>query len=211
MSESICYHCGDNVIDKSIVLEDKAFCCTGCKSVYQLLKANDLDSFYKIDRQAGQRPKEIMNTNTIFQKSKRFETSLSISKMNRRFTLPCSCLKFIVLRAFIYWKTSRNLNRLSSRVKSISHSDKRISFFPKRLRLQISHSFWTKQDTLQTSEIERKLTKRETINSCTNLELQASRLEALCCGVFPNISALKKPILNFGPSLLTSRQPFQFL
>ncbi|MFT6500091.1 MAG: Cu+-exporting ATPase [Crocinitomicaceae bacterium] len=59
MSESICYHCGDNVIDKSIVLEDKVFCCAGCKSVYQLLAANDLDSFYEIDRQAGQRPKEI--------------------------------------------------------------------------------------------------------------------------------------------------------
>lgn len=57
MSESSCYHCGDDVIGKGIIFDDKAFCCNGCKSVYQLLSSNDLGSFYSIEQQAGARPK----------------------------------------------------------------------------------------------------------------------------------------------------------
>ena len=56
MSES-CYHCGDEVIGKGYTLGDKSFCCNGCKSVYQLLNENGLNSFYSMESQAGVKPK----------------------------------------------------------------------------------------------------------------------------------------------------------
>jgi len=58
MSQKSCYHCGDDVIGKGFNLDDKAFCCNGCKSVYQLLSSNDLGTFYNLESQAGTRPKE---------------------------------------------------------------------------------------------------------------------------------------------------------
>lgn len=56
MSES-CYHCGDDVIGKGYPLGDKSFCCNGCKSVYQLLHENGLNSFYSMEEKAGVKPK----------------------------------------------------------------------------------------------------------------------------------------------------------
>jgi Cu+-exporting ATPase len=56
MSEEKCYHCGDDVIGKGITYDDKPFCCNGCKSVYQLLADNDLNTFYSIEDNAGVRP-----------------------------------------------------------------------------------------------------------------------------------------------------------
>jgi Cu+-exporting ATPase len=52
-----CYHCGDDVIGRAYSLEDKSFCCNGCKSVFQLLSENGLDSFYSIEENAGVKPK----------------------------------------------------------------------------------------------------------------------------------------------------------
>ena len=44
-----CFHCSDEIIGKEIKFDDKVFCCNGCKSVYQLLSSNSLDSFYSIE------------------------------------------------------------------------------------------------------------------------------------------------------------------
>jgi P-type Cu+ transporter len=41
-----CYHCGDNIKVTVIHHEGHAFCCHGCVSVYSLLDANGLCSFY---------------------------------------------------------------------------------------------------------------------------------------------------------------------
>ena len=58
MSQKTCYHCGDDVIGKGIELDEKEFCCNGCKSVYQLLSSNQLDGFYQYEKQAGVRPQQ---------------------------------------------------------------------------------------------------------------------------------------------------------
>ncbi len=51
-----CFHCSDEIIGKEIKFDDKVFCCNGCKSIYQLLSSNSLDSFYSIENNAGTRP-----------------------------------------------------------------------------------------------------------------------------------------------------------
>ncbi len=56
MSQKKCFHCGDEVIGKGIIYDEKSFCCNGCKSVYQLLSANDLGTFYDLENQAGAKP-----------------------------------------------------------------------------------------------------------------------------------------------------------
>ena len=58
MTDKICYHCGDEVIGKGYFFDEKPFCCNGCKTVYQLLKDNNLGNFYTLESNAGAKPSE---------------------------------------------------------------------------------------------------------------------------------------------------------
>ena len=49
----ICYHCGDICKDDSIAINDKLFCCNGCKTVYELLESNDLCTYYNLEDKPG--------------------------------------------------------------------------------------------------------------------------------------------------------------
>ncbi len=49
----ICFHCGDICKDKSIAINEKLFCCNGCKTVYELLDANDLCTYYNFEEKPG--------------------------------------------------------------------------------------------------------------------------------------------------------------
>ncbi len=48
-----CYHCGENVESTAIQFDDKAFCCTGCKTVYQVLSQNGLCDYYALNETPG--------------------------------------------------------------------------------------------------------------------------------------------------------------
>src|SRR6187402_176721 len=48
-----CYHCGDDCKNDSILIEDKAFCCQGCKTVYELLNENELCMYYDLRNHPG--------------------------------------------------------------------------------------------------------------------------------------------------------------
>jgi len=48
-----CFHCGEACDSDAVILEDKAFCCTGCKTVYELLQENNLCTYYDIDQNPG--------------------------------------------------------------------------------------------------------------------------------------------------------------
>ena len=43
-----CYHCGENCID-TLQLNDKVFCCIGCKTVYEILYENNLCEYYALE------------------------------------------------------------------------------------------------------------------------------------------------------------------
>ena len=57
-SDLKCYHCGDKC-DDSICIEDKVFCCYGCKTVYDLLNQNQLCDYYNFQQGAGLKVKSI--------------------------------------------------------------------------------------------------------------------------------------------------------
>lgn len=48
-----CYHCGDACENDSIHIQDKVFCCTGCKTVYEILNENSLCEYYDLEKRPG--------------------------------------------------------------------------------------------------------------------------------------------------------------
>ncbi len=59
MIASKCYHCGDDCNRTKVLFDDKAFCCNGCKTVYEIFTSNGLSKFYDLEANAGTSPNEI--------------------------------------------------------------------------------------------------------------------------------------------------------
>ncbi len=51
-----CFHCGDVCNETNIVFHNKNFCCHGCKTVYEILKDNDLTYYYDLEHSPGTTP-----------------------------------------------------------------------------------------------------------------------------------------------------------
>jgi len=51
--ETACYHCGTPCITNTISIDDKIFCCEGCKLVYEVLNENGLCDYYKLQSHPG--------------------------------------------------------------------------------------------------------------------------------------------------------------
>lgn len=54
-----CYHCGDSCENSDIQADDKSFCCTGCKTVYEIFSENDLTCYCDFQDNPGAIPTEI--------------------------------------------------------------------------------------------------------------------------------------------------------
>jgi Cu+-exporting ATPase len=52
----LCYHCGDECKDDSIRIDEKFFCCNGCKTVYEILDQNKLCNYYNLEQNPGISP-----------------------------------------------------------------------------------------------------------------------------------------------------------
>lgn len=52
-----CFHCGDQIKSSPIINDSHSFCCSGCSTIYTLLKTHDLNSFYTLESGAGTKPK----------------------------------------------------------------------------------------------------------------------------------------------------------
>ncbi|NVJ88999.1 MAG: heavy metal translocating P-type ATPase metal-binding domain-containing protein [Flavobacteriaceae bacterium] len=59
MSTSKCYHCGDHCNDNIVIFDEKPFCCSGCKTVYEIFSENNLTCYYDFQANPGTIPKEI--------------------------------------------------------------------------------------------------------------------------------------------------------
>ncbi|RKE98182.1 heavy metal translocating P-type ATPase [Ichthyenterobacterium magnum] len=59
MEQTTCFHCGDNCSNSIITLNEKSFCCNGCKTVYEIFSENDLTCYYDLQSSPGAIPKEI--------------------------------------------------------------------------------------------------------------------------------------------------------
>ncbi|MFT7149898.1 MAG: Cu+-exporting ATPase, partial [Nonlabens sp.] len=61
-SKTLCYHCGDECLEDKIVLEEKSFCCHGCKMVFEVLSENDLCDYYTFETSPGITQKKEKNS-----------------------------------------------------------------------------------------------------------------------------------------------------
>ena len=59
MKATQCYHCGDSCDKNLIQFNDKSFCCTGCKTVYEIFSENDLTCYYNYQDNPGAIPTDI--------------------------------------------------------------------------------------------------------------------------------------------------------
>ncbi len=53
-----CFHCGEPCPDNSSAIGDKRFCCQGCKTVFEILNANEMCDYYSIEDTPGITPKQ---------------------------------------------------------------------------------------------------------------------------------------------------------
>jgi Cu+-exporting ATPase len=74
MDKQSCYHCGDDCEQVSVTYDEKNFCCTGCKTVYEIFASNDLSYYYDLQESAGASPTDVegkydfLDTPTIVEK-----------------------------------------------------------------------------------------------------------------------------------------------
>ena len=61
-----CFHCGDETPDDSIRINEKVFCCNGCKTVYEILDGSNLCDYYSIDQNPGVTRKHYIKHNYDF-------------------------------------------------------------------------------------------------------------------------------------------------
>jgi Cu+-exporting ATPase len=69
MEKNNCFHCGLDIIKeehpsvselaKHILFDEKEFCCTGCKTVYEIFSLNDLTCYYDFENAPGATPQDI--------------------------------------------------------------------------------------------------------------------------------------------------------
>ena len=57
-----CYHCGDNCLSEHLVYQQKNFCCTGCKMVYDILQQNNLCTYYSLENNPGNTERDLFDT-----------------------------------------------------------------------------------------------------------------------------------------------------
>ncbi len=53
INKSVCFHCGEDNSSSAIHIQDKYFCCEGCKLVYELLNENNLCTYYDLNHNPG--------------------------------------------------------------------------------------------------------------------------------------------------------------
>lgn len=56
--KSTCYHCGETCDAEVIKVEEKSFCCQGCKTVYGILNEVELCDYYSMNAAPGQSQKQ---------------------------------------------------------------------------------------------------------------------------------------------------------
>ncbi len=65
INEVKCYHCGLPCED-ALWLNDKAFCCFGCKTVFEILNENDLCEYYNLDKNPGIYQRQVSEENYAY-------------------------------------------------------------------------------------------------------------------------------------------------
>ncbi|MFA3782308.1 heavy metal translocating P-type ATPase [Melioribacteraceae bacterium 4301-Me] len=61
-----CFHCGEDCVDNEIRIDEKVFCCNGCKNVYLILNNNQMCTYYSLEEKPGVSQKNHVHKNYDF-------------------------------------------------------------------------------------------------------------------------------------------------
>jgi len=61
---TVCYHCGEPCREGSVSFENYQFCCSGCKTVYEIIENNGLCQYYDLENSPGINLTGISNSKT---------------------------------------------------------------------------------------------------------------------------------------------------
>jgi len=84
MNDLECYHCGNLFDNEEISIDEKYFCCHGCKTVYEIFSENDLTSYYDLEQNPGAIPKEIQGKYDFLDTKKIIEKLLEFDDDNKQ-------------------------------------------------------------------------------------------------------------------------------
>jgi Cu+-exporting ATPase len=95
-----CFHCGLELpINDVIKYDNKEFCCTGCRTVYEIFNQHDLTSYYDFEKSPGATPPDIvgkydfLDNETILSKLFEFrEQETAIVSLNIPYIHCSSCI-----------------------------------------------------------------------------------------------------------------------
>jgi Cu+-exporting ATPase len=131
LEQVTCYHCGEK-IENTISFDDKKFCCTGCKAVYQLLSKNDLCDYYSISDKPGQQ----LNQKANYKQYDILEDSETLAKLLNFKNATDSHVKFYIpymhCSSCIY--LLENMQRLNANIVS-----SRVNFQKKEVEIIYHH------------------------------------------------------------------------
>lgn len=137
MDTQNCFHCGLNiVVEDEIIFDEKKFCCSGCKTVYEIFSLNDLTCYYDFEKAPGATPQEIkgkydfLENESIVSKLLEFqEDTTAIVSLNIPHIHCSSCIWIL-----------ENLQRLQKGISTsqVNFPEKkvRITFNPEKVSLQ---------------------------------------------------------------------------
>lgn len=132
-----CYHCGEDCIDEIIQYDEKSFCCSGCKTVFDILNDNDLGYYYDLEKSPGTSPKNQEGKYDYLDNEDIVEKLLEFNDSNSQiisFVIPsihCSSCIWIL----------ENLNKLNGAVKS-----SQVDFPKKSIRVSYNSDGYSLKD-----------------------------------------------------------------
>lgn len=132
-STCTCYHCGEECKDEIILHDEKEFCCTGCKLVYEVLNENELCSYYELAPTPGSSQKQKSKRDNRFDYLKDADIIRQLvdftddNETHITFTIP------LIHCASCIWLLE-NLHRLHEGILS-----GRVDFIKKKVQVKFNH------------------------------------------------------------------------
>ena len=140
MNQSSCFHCGNDCTEVIIRVNNKDFCCNGCKTVYEILNESDLACYYDFETSPGAIPEEIKGKYNYLDNAKIVEklydfidNDISIISFNIPHIHCSSCIWVL-----------ENLNKLNSSIISSL-----VDFPKKQVRITFKNSKISLKETVE--------------------------------------------------------------
>lgn len=127
----LCYHCGEQCKDDLIKIEDKFFCCNGCKTVFEILNQSRLCNYYEIEKNPGSTISEIKKSKFDFLDDSEVEKKI-IDFKNDKLTSATFYIPQMHCSSCIW--LLENLERLNSAILF-----SRVDFLKKKLTLRFNN------------------------------------------------------------------------